>query len=401
MGTIVIAIGIIILLYLLFYAVFCINALIQPFHQADQTEKKHHFTILIPARNEQYVIGQLLDSLLAQHYPKEKYDILVLLNNSTDQTREVVNAKHVQILEPLHPVHSKGEVLIDAFQRLSDKDTNAYIIFDADNVVNVDYIEQMNRAVADGCVVGQGRRIGKNRHVNALTECYELFYTFQNIFFNHARSSIRQSGSLNGTGWVILKQWIDQNGFPVRTLTEDLESIAWFSSTKTKVSYIHQAVTYDEYPESVPVAIKQLKRWIFGQLQCQRSYTRELLTRFFKQPSIATLDTLCVFNMTFFVQLLLAGILLIIAFQSFDPLLANFTHHLFLGILIAYLTLVLLGMAGIRKDLESPLAYIRGILLFPLFITLWVPLLLYVQTQKDITWEPISHTRTISIEERK
>ena len=48
--------------------------------------KENFFSILIPARNEEEVIGNLLKSLKKLNYNKDKYEINVVLNNCTDNT---------------------------------------------------------------------------------------------------------------------------------------------------------------------------------------------------------------------------------------------------------------------------------------------------------------------------
>ena len=49
-------------------------------------------TVVIPCRNEEKFIGQCLDSLIEQDYPKEKLEIFVLNGMSTDKTRQIAEA---------------------------------------------------------------------------------------------------------------------------------------------------------------------------------------------------------------------------------------------------------------------------------------------------------------------
>ena len=110
--------------------------------------KKNHFAILIAARNEEEVIGNLIKSLKKQNYPKDKYDIYVIVNNCTDNTLDVARDAGANILECTEKVKTKGDVLKYTFNKLKDnKEIDAYVIFDADNVVHGDFLNKMNNSV--------------------------------------------------------------------------------------------------------------------------------------------------------------------------------------------------------------------------------------------------------------
>ena len=50
------------------------------------------FAVLIAARNEAAVIGNLVDSLVAHNYPRDLYEVIVAPNNCTDDTEAVARA---------------------------------------------------------------------------------------------------------------------------------------------------------------------------------------------------------------------------------------------------------------------------------------------------------------------
>ena len=125
----------------------------------EKIDAKNRFAILIPARNEEAVIGNLIDSLQKQNYPKELYTIYVIPNNSIDRTEEVARSHGASILPCIVKTKTKGDVLEYAFSRLkSDKDIDAYLVFDADNVVHPDFLSYMNSCLESGYRVAQGYR---------------------------------------------------------------------------------------------------------------------------------------------------------------------------------------------------------------------------------------------------
>ena len=94
------------------------------------------FAVLIPARNEENVIKDLITSLKSQTYKSDLYDIYALKNNCTDNTRNIVEKEKVNIIDVKKKTKTKGEVLKYAFNELKDTNYDAYLIFDADNVVD-------------------------------------------------------------------------------------------------------------------------------------------------------------------------------------------------------------------------------------------------------------------------
>ena len=110
---------------------------------------KARFAVLLPARNEEAVIGDSVRSLLRQDYPRELFDVYVLPNNCTDHTEEAARRAGARIFRCRGPVRSKGEVLHQAFAHLMGK-YDAYCVFDADNLVAPGFLARMNDAYVAG-----------------------------------------------------------------------------------------------------------------------------------------------------------------------------------------------------------------------------------------------------------
>ena len=119
-------------LYTMHFAFIAFDGLIKPFARYHDTEKKHHFAILIPVRNEEHVIGSLLDSIGKADYPHDLLDVYVLVNNTTDHTPDIARSYGAHVIDYGNTVHSKGDVLGRAFTELTKhKQLDAFAIFDA------------------------------------------------------------------------------------------------------------------------------------------------------------------------------------------------------------------------------------------------------------------------------
>lgn len=90
------------LLFLLCYSYqffYLAVALLRKAKPAPEAECTHRLAILIAARNEQPVIGALLDSIAAQSYPAELLDVFVCADNCTDDTAAVARAHGAIVYE--------------------------------------------------------------------------------------------------------------------------------------------------------------------------------------------------------------------------------------------------------------------------------------------------------------
>ena len=114
-------------------------------------KKNHKFLAIIPAHNEEAVVGNLIESLQKQNYPKDKYDICVIADNCTDKTKEVAEKYKVKVFERHEDdptKKTKGEALrLFLNTLLSDPkmDYDAFFVFDADNIVDKNFIKAMNK----------------------------------------------------------------------------------------------------------------------------------------------------------------------------------------------------------------------------------------------------------------
>lgn len=372
--------------------------------------KKHkaktRFAILVASRNEEEVIGNLVKSLKNQKYPEDLFDIYVIPNNCTDNTEKVAKKAGAKIIKCTVPTKSKGEVLKFTFDKLSkNKDIDAYVIFDADNVVHPDFLARMNDAYCDGAKVAQCFRDSKNPSDNWISGSYSIFYWIQNFFFNKSRMQIDGSPLINGTGFMVAKNVIDEMGFNTVTLTEDIEFTAQCALNGIKIKFVEDAITYDEQVVEFKASWKQRKRWSMGNIQCFKNYSSRLFKTFTTTGNIACLDMFLSF-MAPFIQILTC----ILTFALFIFRLINlhlydvFAYMYSYGLLffvLGYLGNVILNIFVVMYNKKNVKEIMSGILLFTWFMITWIPINFICIFKKDLAWEPIKHNRSMDIDQIK
>ena len=366
---------------------------------------KHKFAVLIASRNEEEVVPNLVKSLLKQNYPEDLFDVYVIPNNCTDNTEKVSKEAGAKIIKCTIPTKSKGEVLKFAFDKLSKEDIDAYVIFDADNVVHPDYLARMNDVLCEGHKVAQGFRDSKNPEDNWISGSYSIFYWIQNFFFSKARMQMGGAASINGTGFMVKKEIIDEYGFNTVTLTEDVEFTAQCALNNIKVFFAEEAITYDEQPTDFVASWKQRKRWSMGNIQCFKTYAGKLFNTYRKTGYIACLDMLLSFAAPFFQILTTILTFMLFIFRILNIQLYDIFSYMYsygiIFFIVAYFGNILLNIFVIKYNKKSVKKILSGILLFTVFMITWIPINFICVFKKDMTWEPIKHSRKVDIDEIK
>ena len=368
------------------------------------TNKKHKFMAIIPAHNEERVVSNLIESLKNQTYDKDLYDIYVIADNCTDNTANVARRAGAIVLERFDPAHkTKGYALQWLLKQKIEEnaDYDAFFVFDADNIVDKDFIINMNKKLCQGEDVVQGYRDIKNPTDNWITAGYALFYWTMHRLYHLARYNVGLSTLLNGTGFMVRFDVVKPDGWQTETLTEDIEFSLKRIIKGKKLGWATDAIVYDEQPTSFKQSWSQRSRWTVGHMQCMKRYTGELFNSVKEHRSLVTFDGfLYIVGTT--PMLVITMLVLFIncamyAAQSMTNLefAINILRYLVPTLLLPIGTAVV-AMALDRKPIKPML---KGLLYYPLFMGTWVIINIKCLFKRETTWEKIEHVRDIKIAE--
>ncbi len=233
-------------------------------------KNQHKYAVCIAARNEEPVIGNLIDSIKRQDYPSELVTIFVVADNCTDNTAKIARENGAICYERFNDRdRTKGFALQFLFENIrKDYGIEAfegYFIFDADNLLEKDYISRMNDAFDEGEKIITSYRNTKNFDENWVASTYALHW-LRSIRKNHrTRSVLRLATNIQGTGFLFANELV-KDGWNYTSLTEDRAFTADAVAHGYGISYNDAAVFYDEQPTSVRIALRQRIRWAKGHL---------------------------------------------------------------------------------------------------------------------------------------
>lgn len=386
------------IVYGLYYLVTGVFAFVKPKKDQVISNKKNIFSIVIAARNEEKVIGNIIDSLKKQNYDKDKYEINVIINNSDDNTYKVAKKHGANAINCDIPVKSKGDVLRYVFKKFKNKKFDAYVIFDADNVVHPDFLMHMNNSLNNGYKVAQGFRDSKNYQDNWISGSYTLFFYIQNFFFNLSRKKLNSSASINGTGFMVQKEFIENLNFNPVTLTEDVELTTVCAINNEKIDFVKNAITYDEQPTLFRVSFTQRLRWSKGNLQCWMKYHHVLFKTFIKHHNLAAVD-MYLNNLAAVVQVISLIVAIALLVEQMITTKVVFTVAGIVGFIISYVATLIVTLFVTVYNKKSISGMLPALILFTLFMLTWMPINVVCLFKKNVKWHHIGHDKNVNIDD--
>lgn len=354
------------------------------------------FGIIVCAHNEENVVGKLLESLEQQHYDKNLFHVFLLADHCTDRTGDVGEQfPHVTVWRRNNgPRSGKGAVLSWGIPRILQeygKHFSHFIIFDADNAADPDFLAAMDESFRQGAKLVMGNRLPLNPYDNLLTRWYSLYWTCVDVFLCKPNASLGRPAIISGTGFGFSRDLLDGGKWPTRTIVEDMEFSMQQNFKGIFADYQEKARFYDEQPDTLAAMVRQYRRWFTGNYEIARAYWRPWVQHFLARPDARLIDNfipmlLC---LVFGFYLLISGSWVVYNWAAGVPLF-HLKDILWWGMLYG-MSLVIsawavhLGHLSLKKMLP-------GILTAGIYCILLSLLAVYSLFFPQRKWIPIAHT---------
>jgi cellulose synthase/poly-beta-1,6-N-acetylglucosamine synthase-like glycosyltransferase len=277
-------------------------------------------TILIPAHNEERVIGKLLKTMTELSYPKNKLEVLVINDASSDRTGQIIDeaAKQYPFIKALHRNRPNGGKGKAAALNAAIKQSSGEIIlcFDADYLPHKEIVKRLVAKFEDpkiGAV--QGRPVVLNEPQNIVTRIIALERIGGYRVDQQARDILSLVPQFGGTVGGFRRSIVQAiGGFDEKMLTEDTDLTFQVYLAGYKIAYAGDAECYEEAVATWKAYWRQRHRWAKGHMQvCFKYSLKVILSK--KMRAREKIDGLLLLNV-YFMPLLtivsfLAGIFLI------------------------------------------------------------------------------------------
>ena len=223
------------------------------------------FAILIPAHNEQDILGTLLDSLAGLDYPRDQYTVHVVADNCTDSTANVARATGwVHVHERFDKIkRGKGYALNWLMQELEENQLiyDAYVILDADSVVVPTFLQSMARELARGAQAMQACNTVLNISDSPSTALRFVALTLVNHVRPLGRNGLGASSNLSGNGMCLSRPLLLRYPWQAYSLSEDYQYYLTLVRHGERVRYVPEAVVRSQMPTTFAQMRTQDVRW--------------------------------------------------------------------------------------------------------------------------------------------
>lgn len=371
------------------------------------------FALIVAAHNEEMVIENIVHSLKMLDYPEELYDIFVIADNCTDNTAKRARYAGALVYERVNKdLRGKGYALEWMFSNIfkMEKQYDAVVVFDADNLVSKGFLKEMNNKLCKGFEVVQGYLDSKNPKDTWITGSYSIAFWTSNRMFQLSRSNIKLSNQLGGTGFCIKTETLKELGWGATCLTEDLEFTCKLVINGRKVGWAHDAVIYDEKPLTLGQSWAQRKRWMQGFADVSSRYFFKLMKKAITEFDFVAFD--CALYTIQPIVIILLGIAMILnsihyfisAPAMISAAIASMQSTSFkmikLGsILVGILQFIYTPFILVLEKKLSPKIFFYY-LIYPIYAVTWLPISIQgIMNRNNKEWAHTAHTRDIDIKD--
>ena len=240
----------------------------------DIRQKK--YLVIFPAYGEDKVILHTVKSFLLQHYPHDKYSVVVVSDHMLKETNTELSKLPITLLQPQFENSSKAKALQFAIDNIYDNFDNI-VILDADNIVQPDFLEKLNEICNQGFSAIQCHRCAKNAE-NQIAQLDGISEEINNSLFRKGHNNIGLSSALIGSGMCFDYLWFKAHVHLLSTAGEDREIEKMLLIEHIYIKYVEDIDVFDEKVGNEDNFQLQRQRWMSAQLNCLLSMIKNLPT---------------------------------------------------------------------------------------------------------------------------
>lgn len=240
-------------------------------------------TILIPAHNEEAMLGQMLTAL--QPHLTDKIETVVIADNCTDQTADIARATGATVLERFDAVkRGKGYALDFGLTHIESDPPDVVVMLDADCTVEAGGITRLISKAHTTQRPIQGVYLMKSPVEPATTDLVSAFaFCVKNLVRPLGLYNLNQPCLLTGTGMAFPFELIRNAPLASGNIVEDMQLGYDLAVAGTSPLLAPEVRVWGELPDERRVAATQRTRWEHGHMQTLLHNVPRLLKEAIKQ----------------------------------------------------------------------------------------------------------------------
>ena len=357
-------------------------------------------SVFIPAHNEEVVIGNTLRAMSRLYYPKDKLEIIVINDNSSDRTAEIVeefSSKYpfIRLIETIAP--NKGIGKSSALNEgLKQSSGDVIAVYDADNTPERMALWYLVMGLVND--PESAAVVGKFRVINAAQTWLTRFINIETICFQWMAQGGRwkwfKVATIPGTNFAIRRSIMEQlGGWDVKALAEDTELTIRVYNLGYHIRFFPAAITWEQEPETLKIWWKQRTRWARG----NQYVVLKFLGQFLSLKRKRIIFDLFYFFFTyflFFFGVILSNVLFIAnLFFDLNLTVGNVALILWVLAVLLFLAEVMITLSIEKTEMHGK-NFLYVILMYFTYSQMWIVLVVYslflemkrVLFQEEVRW---------------
>jgi cellulose synthase/poly-beta-1,6-N-acetylglucosamine synthase-like glycosyltransferase len=328
MGIVLIVIWLPVLTYLtfavLYHAFLAVAYFVVKEKRLNRLPGLYRYMLLIPAHNEQAVIGRMLESVKKANYDSNLFKVMVIADNCTDNTAEIAAEHKIEALIREEPARrGKGFAIEWALRKIDLDDFDAVVIADADNLIDPAFFHGLNEVIAAGGEAIQCNNCLANPEETSFTKIIHLSRTINNELYHHAKHKLGLSAYLMGNGMCFTTRILKKYGWGAGTIAEDYEYYAKLVEHNILIGFAANARLFHQESRGVRHATNQRLRWSSGRFQVARLFGIGLLKKGLREKNFRIVDAsfaLILPNLSLMVNMTFVTMLLLVLLYPVYPM---------------------------------------------------------------------------------
>lgn len=239
---------------------------------------RRRFALVVPAHDEEEGIAQTLENLRALDYPPSLFSVVVVADNCSDGTAAVAARCGARVLERRDSERrGKGYALRHAFEILLEEEFDAFVVVDADSVLDGDFLRVMNDRLLSGEKVVQAYYGLSNPDVNPLTYALHVGSVVENLLFYAGKARLGLPAILRGNGMCFAREVLEEVPWESFSVVEDSEYTVRLVRRGYAIPFAAETRVLARQPETLRQARTQRVRWASGNMRLTRLQALRLL----------------------------------------------------------------------------------------------------------------------------
>ncbi|KUR60847.1 glycosyltransferase family 2 protein [Bacillus safensis] len=360
-------------------------------------------SILIPAHNEEVVIRQTLKAMVQLSYPKHLLEIIVINDNSSDGTGDIVRSfsdqyDHVHMIETKPPFAGKGKSTA-LNEGLKASTGEVICVYDADNMPEQKAVYHLVLGLLNDPKAGAV--VGKFRVINAAKNLLTKFINIETICFQWMAQGGRWKwfsiATIPGTNFAIRRHILEElGGWDVHALAEDTELTIRVYNLGYVIRFFPAAITWEQEPETWKVWWRQRTRWARGNQYVVLKFLKQFMKLKRKRMIFDLFYFFFTYFLFFFGVLLSNGIFIVNLFVDLHLSVGAVALILWGLAFFLFLTEVMITLSIEKTELTKQNILIVALMYFT-YSQVWIALVVYslfVETKSRLFKQEVKWYKT-------